>query len=311
MSTSTATRTRDLPPAQVTRHPSARRAATLQLASAGRRWVVGAVLLVLAWTGIGVAAGSQVPIRYTSEVRLSVGQNSLETLSVPGYVTATQQLASIYARYANTGSLGLDRLTAQLGLESGSLVMATASPIAGSNIVRIQVEGTSSAASTQAAKALGDGLVTQVNAPPDDRTQQREAMLQTSRQSAQAQQAVSDAEAALSAALDLYSRQNPGPRSGLVPPTSPEITAAKDALAAARSTYSFQQIATQEAAEDYRNAAPSDLENVRLEVVQPAGVVEDTRARDIQWGGVAGLAVGLLTGFLLLVVAARRARRHG
>jgi type II secretory pathway pseudopilin PulG len=292
------------------RPPSSRRAAIGPAARASVVSKVLAVLAVVAFTAAGVFAGSQAPVRYTSEVRLSVGQNSLKTLSVPGYVQATQQLAGIYARYVNTGALGLDELGARLGLPPGALVSAIASPIADSNIVRIQVAGTSYQSTTQAAGALADALVTQVNAPPDDRTEQKKALLRASRESADAQQAVSDAEAELAAVLEQYRRQHPG-GSALEQPTSPEIDQAKATLAEARSAYTLAQISAQEASDDYRSAAPDDLENVGLQVVSPAAASDDTRSRSLQWGGIGGLTVGLLLGFLMVSSSARRRRRRG
>ena len=309
MSTSTMTRTHDL--AEVSRRPSSRRAATRQLARSGKRWVFLAVLLAVMCTAGGAYAGSQVPVRYTSEVRLAVGQNSLKTLSVPGYVQATEQLAGIYARYVNTGSAGLDDVGTRLGLAPGSLVSATASPIAGSNVVRIQVEGTSGDAASLAATAIADSLVQQVNAPPDDRTAQKQALLEATRKSAEAQQAVTDAEAALAVALEMYRRAHPSLRDELQSPTSPEIEKAKGALSDARSTYALQQVAAEEATDAYQRAAPDDLENVGLTVLRTAGVVDDTRSRYLQWGGLAGLALGVVLGFSLLSLVTRRSRLHG
>jgi len=309
VSASAMTRTTDL--AEVARHPSSRRATTGQLARTGKRWVFLAVLLAVTCTVGGVFVGSQVPVRYTSEVRLSVGQSSLKTLSVPGYVQATEQLAGTYARYVNTGTEGLDDVGARLGLSPGSLVAATASPIAESNILRIQVEGTSGGAASLAATAIADSLVQQVNAPPDDRSAQKQALLRATRKSAEAQQAVTDAETALAAALEIYRRAHPSLRDELQPPTSPEIEEAKGALSDARSTYALQQLAAQEATDAYQNAAPEDLENVGLTVVRAAGVVDDTRSRYLQWGGLAGLALGVVLGFSLLSLVSRRSRPHG
>jgi hypothetical protein len=273
-----------------------------------------AVLLAATCTVGGVLAGSQVPVRYTSEVRLSVGQNSLKTLSVPGYVQATEQLAGTYARYVNTGSAGLDDVGARLGLSPGSLVSATASPIAESNILRIQVEGTTGRAASLAATAIADSLVQHVNAPPDDRSAQKQALLRAARKSAVAQQAVTDAEDALAATLEMYKRAHPGLRDELQPPASPKIEEAKRELSDARSTYALQQLAVQEATDAYQSAAPEDLENVGLTVVRTAGVVDDTRSRDLQWGGLAGLALGVALGLSLVSLVSlvsRRSRPHG
>lgn len=114
------------------RMPRATKVAT-PMEALRKHWRLAAVV-TLAFTLLGVLAGVSREAVYTAEMRLAVGAGQLSTLSVPGFPTASEDLASSYARWVTTVGVG------EMSLPDGALSLS-ASPIPESNVIRI--EGTS------------------------------------------------------------------------------------------------------------------------------------------------------------------------
>jgi capsular polysaccharide biosynthesis protein len=280
-----------------------------RLVSTGKRWVVLAVALAASSAIGGAYLGAQAPVEYTSEARLAVGSTSLRSLSVPGYVQATEQLASTYARYVNTNASELDTLADGLGVEPGSLVSVQSSPIAESNIVRIQVVATSPAAGSAAADALATRLVSAVNAPDKEKRKARAQLAYASTQAAQSAQAVDDAQVALTDTVAVWQRRHPDAADVGVAPQGPAVDAAKQELAQARSQLSLDQVDLESATSTFRELSSSEPADTDVRVVQPAVLTRDSTTETTQWGALGGLGVGLLLGGVLLAVTVRRRPR--
>jgi hypothetical protein len=296
----------DAPPRR-TRPP--RREPRRDLVATGKRWVALAVLLVLAGTAAGAWVGRAAPVHYTSEVRLAVGSTSLRALSVPGYVQATAQLASTYARYVDTSGQQLDAVAADVGIDGSDLVSLESTAIAASNVVRIRVEATTPEAATAAADAVAATLVDAVKEPNEDLGQLRRARTAASRRAADDQQRVTDAQAALDAAQQAWRQRNPEAALAGEVPANRAITAAEQTLSAARSRASLSQDDLGQASSSYRQLAAADPSRSEVSVIRAAAVVDDSRSRNVQWGALAGFAVGAVLGGLLLAVTVRRRSR--
>jgi hypothetical protein len=295
----------DAPPR--TRPP--RRDPRRDLVASGKRWVALAVLLVLAGTGLGAWIGSAAPVHYTSEVRLAVGSTSLRSLSVPGYVEATAQLASTYARYVDTSGQQLDSLAAEVGVDGSDLVSLESTAIAASNIVRIRVDATTPEAATTAADAVAATLVDAVQEPNRDIGQLRRERTAASRRAAADQQRVNDAQAALDGAAQGWRQRNPEEALAGEVPANRAITQAKEALSAARSRASLSADDLSQAASAYRQLAAADPSRSEVAVIRPAAVVDDSQSRNLQWGALAGFGTGAVLGALLLALTVRRRGR--
>jgi hypothetical protein len=287
----------------------AERSTSRQLVATGKRWVALAVALAASSAIGGAYLGAQAPVEYTSEARLAVGSTSLRSLSVPGYVEATEQLASTYARYVNTNASQLDTLSDALGVDPGRLVSVQSSPIAESNIVRIVVVATSPAAGSAAADALATRLVSAVNAPDKEKRKARAQLAEASTKAAQSAQAVDDAQVALTAAVAVWERRHPGAADGGVAPQGPALDAAKQVLAQARSQLSLDQVDLESATSTFRELDSSEPTETDVRVLQPAVVTRDSTTETTQWGALGGLGVGVLLGGVLLALTVRRRAR--
>jgi len=141
--------------------------------------------LVAAGAVLGVTWWLIAPTAYTAEARLAVGEQSLSAVQVPGYVSATQSLASDYARYVQD-STGLRE---ELRVDSGDVTSISASPIPESSIIRVEVQARTAAAAAGAANAVADRLLQQVEAagPGLEAAQQRFVEAHQAYQRAQAE----------------------------------------------------------------------------------------------------------------------------
>src|SRR5450756_1848419 len=82
------------------------------------RWMLAAALCAVLAGGGAVFGYTRAP-NYTAETRLAVGPESFAALSVPGYVSASIELASNYARYVVDTNAGVDDLEKASGLPLG------------------------------------------------------------------------------------------------------------------------------------------------------------------------------------------------
>lgn len=122
----------------------------------------------------------------TAESRLVVGDQSLEAQAVPGYVTATQQLATTYARLVSS-----DGIKAAAGNDA----VITATPIPESVVIRIDATAATSEQAIHAADIAAQALIEAVAASGG-----ADALARTQRALIQARTAQRQADDRLSAA---------------------------------------------------------------------------------------------------------------
>lgn len=136
-------------------HPTQRPTSALTLAGVRRNWPVVVALLVL---GALVGIGSTLvrPATYTGEVRLAVGNGEMSSLNIPGFPTASAQMASNYARWVTRQQV------AGVNLPEGTLSLA-ASPLPESNVLRVEATSHDPDVAVRAAAAAAEGLAAEVN----------------------------------------------------------------------------------------------------------------------------------------------------
>ncbi len=116
--------------------------------SAAATTLVGALL--------GALVALMQPTTYTGEYRLAVGQGEMSALNIPGYPTATKDLASNYSRWVT------DHGVAGMRLPEG-VTSLTASPLPDSSVVRIEATAEDPDTATAGAKSAADALSAEVN----------------------------------------------------------------------------------------------------------------------------------------------------
>lgn len=100
------------------------------------------------------------PPIHTAEARLAVGSGQMTALNIPGYPTASEAMASNYARWVNhQGVQGQD-------VPEGTLSLA-ASPIVESNVLRIEATSHDPDVAVRAAGEAADALREAVNQVAD------------------------------------------------------------------------------------------------------------------------------------------------
>jgi uncharacterized protein involved in exopolysaccharide biosynthesis len=259
-----------------------------------------AVIFVLAVLGAGVGAwvANSQPVVYRSETRLAVGPESFLTQSVPGFAEASQSLASNYARYVEDSQGGITRVAGALGVDPKAITSIQASPIAGSNVVRIEVAAKDADVANRATRYLARGLIKKVNSPPPELPGLRARLASTARAMAKVEARLEDLSRQASRARALH-RTLESAR------ISQEQVAAKTALSLAD--------ANQQAAFDqYKSSLQEGSSAVTLQQVRVPQIVSDSTSRTLQWGMLAGAAAGVLVGLTVLSLwyAGTRARRR-
>jgi uncharacterized protein involved in exopolysaccharide biosynthesis len=115
----------------------------MSLASALRRSWSLILLWVVICAGVGLVAGLVRDPDYKAEAQLYVGSFDVRSLAVPGFVTASLQIADAYSRLANSDAVVLP-IARRLKLSPQEVRRRlTASNIPGSPVVRIEGTGPS------------------------------------------------------------------------------------------------------------------------------------------------------------------------
>ncbi|MEW1958812.1 hypothetical protein [Kineococcus sp. NPDC059986] len=264
------------------------------LSALARRWKLAALLIVV---GAGAGAGSAylTPTTYTGEARVAVGSQSLDARVVAGYTNASQQLASDISRYVNDRQAQND-LTPVLGNRTSSVTRISASPIAGSSVVMVEVDAKTASAATQAAEAVAKQLVDQVNATYTNPQELLQRYTDISGQVQATQQAVINAQSAIGAAQ--AGRGN------------------AEALAAAQTTLQQQstqldvlKVQQEALGEQYRNATTQTSAVGGLSIVREAQISRTDFSSTLQRNGLAGAGVGGVLALVLATVLERRRLR--
>ena len=137
-------------------------------------YVAPSSLLVIIGLVVGLVLYLTTSSSYTAESRIAVGQETLSAIQVPGYVSATQKLASDYARYVQDTLSERKRLP-----DNGRGVQSiSASPIPESNIIRVEVRATTAAIATQDVKAVTQSLLHKVSGTNPDLQKAQQAFAQ-------------------------------------------------------------------------------------------------------------------------------------
>lgn len=130
-----------------------------------RHPVLAALAALVVLLPVTVLAFGRSPV-YTAEARLLVGQIDVEAQAVPGFVQATQQLASLYARVATTDVV-VGPAAAASGLDEDEVRSALrASPVPLSAVIRIEASAADEATAVAIAAAGAEALqayVTELN----------------------------------------------------------------------------------------------------------------------------------------------------
>lgn len=127
----------------------------MNLSDLFRQWKPIAALTIVGAL-IGALIGFLLPPVYTAETRLAVGSGSLNALNVPGFPTASEKMASNYARW-----IGLYGVSS--GEEGQTLASVSASPIPESNVLRIEAEASTPEDAKTAAAEAAVRLKSEVN----------------------------------------------------------------------------------------------------------------------------------------------------
>ncbi len=255
------------------------------------------VLVVLAALGAGLLAvvGNQAPVTYQSEARLAVGPESLLSQSVAGFAEASKQLASNYARYVVDTGAGTQELARRLRVPPEDIVAVRASPIASSNIVRIDVSSTDPTTGNRAATLLSRQLLRQVNAAPPELPRLRQEVLSTGRTVARYE-----------AQLEELTRRAIAARARRSASATRRISGEQVAV---KSAFSLAQADHNSAVSMYTASHQEGASTASLRVVRPATTVSDSRDRTVQWRSIQGAAGGAALGLLLLALLYGRGRR--
>lgn len=267
------------------------------LTALARRWKLAALLIVV---GAGAGAGTAylTPTTYTGEARVAVGSQSLDARVVAGYTTASQQLASDVSRYVNDRQAQND-LTPVLGDEADSVERISASPIAGSSVIMVEVEAVDRTAATQGAQTIAQQLVDQVNATYTNPDELLQRYTDLSSKVQATQQAVVAADSAVAAA---QARRNPDPA---------QVAAAQAAAQQQATQLDVLKVQQEALSAQYRNATTSTSAVGGLSIVRAAQISRTDFSSTVQRNGLAGAALGGLLALLLATALERRAGRGG
>jgi capsular polysaccharide biosynthesis protein len=134
----------------------------MSLASALKRSWLLVLLCVLACVGAGAAISLLRSPVYKADSQLFVGSFDVRSVAIPGFVTASQQLADAYSRLAASDAVVVP-VARQLGLTPAKVrERLSSSNVPGSPVVRITAEGASRRTAVELARAASNETVNQV-----------------------------------------------------------------------------------------------------------------------------------------------------
>jgi hypothetical protein len=256
-----------------------------------RRLGVGVVVLPVAGLVAGLVWFLVTPSSYTAESRLAVGEQTVSTLRIPGYVKATAELASNYARYVE------DTPAIRDGLPDGGRGVSriSASPIPDSSVIRVEVVASTETAAVRGVNAVAQELLDQVVTSEDDLVAARQAF-------SDAYLAYRTAQAAADAAQGTVRALTADPRTD--PAVLQAATTTADQAAAQAALLDLHQEAL---GSTYRSAFADTAEAPTLSTIVAAESAPADTASRLQ----RGLVVGLLVGGVLAALDVYRRRRRG
>lgn len=269
------------------------------------RHPVLAVFPVVALLALGVGAALGTPAVHTAEAQVLVGRVDVESTAVPGFVSANENLAGLYARIADTSVIAAP-VGEELGLSSGAVLsQVTASPIPETSIVRIEASSENSLDAVVLAAEVAQELITYVegnSVRPAGVEASLEAFETASAELLDAQDDLAAAQAALDQA------------------TGPSAAALSQDVVRAQAVVNTRQLRVDALAAAFRDTERGSGYRNSLQLIgEPQYVGSDTRSQ-LMLAVAFGVLVGLLLGTALATVREnwpvltdlrRRARRPG
>jgi hypothetical protein len=260
--------------------------------AARRHWVIviGVTLLL---TAAGVAPGVLRHPVYRAEARLAVGRIDVNNIAALGtYTTATTALASQYSRTID--AFGVTTRVARATGQSPSQVAAnvSATPIAGSPVIKVTAVASAARQATRLANLSGHALITyttDLNRSDPDVPR----LLQGFRQASGDLVRARDRFAALR-------RKRDG---------SPTSVSARE-IHKADVDLEVATLRAQTARKVYQTSLANQASTSLIQVLNPATGASDDRLRKIQLYGFVGFAAGLALGLALATVRANALMRR-
>lgn len=233
-------------------------------------WI--ALLLVAAMGLVGAAIGWSAPVVHKAEARLSVGPASNSAYVISGYPLAARDLAANYSRFVQNNTSDPTWVPAGVS-EVG------ASPIPDSSVVRIEATATDPALATAGAKQVATRLVDVVGE----------------------QQAKNDPE------LVFAQFEKMAPQ---VAVAQAKVENAKNdrARQEARTGLATLQLRRDAYGERYRRLFSDPQVVSRLQVIQPARIVSNSKSATVARWSMVGLGAGAVLALLATTVLDRRRR---
>lgn len=227
---------------------------------------------------------------HTAETRLAVGAGEMSTLAIPGFPNASKDLAANYARWVTSTGSG------QYAYPAGVEVLA--SPIAESNVIRIQAKSTDPAQATDVVTKTAEALLAEVNKVRDDNNP--DLVLKTIiDNSGNVLDARTEADLTAQALEDAQAEGSDD---------SDAVKVARAAATAAAKQYT--EVATRQDARiaTYQRLVSQSTTEADLHTIgQGAAVIGDNRTARVQRFGLLGLGAGV---FLALLISGALDRRR-
>lgn len=260
------------------------------LASLRRHWIPALLITVLA-TLCGIGLAMMRPTSYTGETRLAIGKGEMSALNIPGYPTASKEMAANYSRWVT------DQGVSGIKPPAGTSALS-ASPIPESSIIRIEAKADDPDTAVKASQIAADALQNEVNkarTENDPATVLKEIVAKSP--------ALAKAQAGAAGTLAKYNRDLGNNASAAVIAADLEEFARTDTVRA-------QLQAEQDARLDkYRRLVSQDSTEADLRTIgQGAQLVGNDRNSSLQRGALIGFAGG---GLLSLLLTSWLDRRRG
>lgn len=247
---------------------------------------------VVVLAALAVAYGLAREPRYTAEARVTVGQLSVSTQGVPGFVSAASALSSAYARAVDAPAVVRTAARAAHVSRAAARDAVSASPIADTPLFRVEAETSSERESVRLANGAAGGVIAYVrglNRRGDVRAGIR-------RRYARISERVQRLALARSTARRAFDRS----------PT----TAARRALEDASGQLASAQLEQRALQNVYGGAVQGVSAANLLQLLAPATAASSDRGSVLQKAVVTGVLAGLVIGAALCLLADGRRRRR-
>lgn len=258
-----------------------------------RQWVL-ITTITLSCLLIALLVSAVRPAVHTAEARLAVGAGQMTALNIPGFPTASEQMASNYARWVNHQGVQ-DELVPE-----GTLGVA-ASPIVESNVIRIEAFAHDPDTAVEAAETMATALKGAVNVVSDENDP--EALM------AEITRTTEPLLAARQAALRAQGTFEAAQEEGV-----PQVEADRRfaAYVEAESNLTEVQLEYDSMRDRYRNLSATRSTEAQLVDTLPATLVGDDRTSVLQRNALLGILAGLmLSGGVVYFLERRPPRPRG